>query len=147
MSKYNCKVKLIVGFRRDQEHSIPADEAHKAYYLFLNPDSRGVFSNGLAIKGSQIEEIVPDYIGIMEWNPTHVMDSDDWNEIRDLGIDRHMTTMISAAKDIARLKDPKDLETPLTELIQKKYPQLERPSMEIRQGEKSMKQLLEGKKI
>ena len=28
-------IKLIVGFRRDQEHSVSMEEAHKAYYLFL----------------------------------------------------------------------------------------------------------------
>lgn len=141
--KYNYKIKLIVGYRRDQEHSIDANEAHKAYYLFLNPDQRGVFNNGLAIKGSQIEEIVPDYIGTMGWNPTHVLDGDDWNEIRDLGVDRKLNTLITAAKDIARLKDPKDLETPLIELIQKKYPQLAKPAVERREGApKSLKDLL-----
>ena len=144
----NYKVKLIVGFRRDQEHSIDANEAHKAYYLFLHPESRGVFSNGLAIKGSQIEEIVPDYSGSMGWNPTHVMDNDDWNEIRDKGVDRKLMGLISAAKDIAQLGDQKDLNTPLAELIEKKYPQLERPATERREGKPtSMKELLQSKKI
>ena len=62
----NPKIKLIVGFRRDQEHSIDADEAHKAYYLFLNPEKRGVFKSGLAIVGADIKEIVPDYYSVKE---------------------------------------------------------------------------------
>src|SRR3954447_1451082 len=110
------KVKLIVGFRRDQEHSIDADEAHKAYYLFLNPDKRGVFSNGLAIKGDQIQEIVPDWQGTMGWNPTHILDSDDFYDIRRHGMENKVRDMLAAAKDIAYLADPKLLSRPLSTL-------------------------------
>lgn len=139
----NYKIKLIVGFRRDQEHSISADEAHKAYYLFLHPESRGVFSNGLAIKGDQIQEIVPDYIGTMGWNPTYNLMSDDWNEIRSLGVDRKMNHLLTTAKDIAQLNNPEDLNVPLTQLIEKKYPQLEQKTTEVREGgTKSLKELL-----
>lgn len=111
------KVKLIVGYRRDQEHTIDADEAHKAYYLFLNPDTRTVFSNGLAIKGDQIQEIVPDYHGSMGWNPTHQLDSDDWNEIHRLGVHRKITHMLSIASQIAQTATAEEINTPLTELI------------------------------
>ena len=135
------KIKLIVGFRRDQEHSIPADEAHKAYYLFLNPESRGVFSNGLAIKGSQIEEIVPDWQGTMGWNATHVLDSDDWNEMRSLGVAGKMNMLLAAAKDIAQVGNADDLGTPLTFLIASKYPQLAKGE-ERREGDvKSLKDI------
>lgn len=82
----HCKIKIITGYRRDQEHSIDANEAHKAYYLFEHPLERGTFSSGLAIIGSEIREIVPDYQGTMGWNPTHVLDADDWNELHQKGI-------------------------------------------------------------
>lgn len=111
------KVKMIVGYRRDQEHSIDADEAHKAYYLFLNPDKRGVFSNGLAIKGDQIQEIVPDWQGTMGWNPTHVLDGNDWNDIRGKGVDRELRDMLSSAKTIAYRGKPEELNIPLTNLL------------------------------
>lgn len=118
------KVKLIVGFRRDQEHSIDANEAHKAYYLFDNPDTRSTFSNGLAIKGDQIQEIVPDWQGTMGWNSTHNLDSDDWNELRASGVDSKMQQILTTAKEIAKLGEPEDLSKPLNELIKTKYPLL-----------------------
>ena len=112
------KVKLIVGFRRDQEHSIDASEAHKAYYLFLHPEARSVFSNGLAIKGDQIQEIVPDYQGTMGWNSTHALDSDDWNELRSKGVDRNLRDILQAAKEVAHTIQPQDLNKRLSEVTQ-----------------------------
>jgi hypothetical protein len=115
------KIKLIVGFRRDQEHSIPAAEAHKAYFLFLNPTQRGVFSNGLAIKGDQIQEIVPDWQGTMGWNATHVIDTDDWNEIHTKGVSRKMQMILQAAKEVGRIGNLEELAQPLPQLLKTKY--------------------------
>lgn len=117
------KIKLIMGFRRDQERSVDADEAHKAYHLFLHPEERGVFSNGLAIKGDQIQEIVPDYQGSMGWNPTHVIDNDDMNEIRNKGVDVTLRNLMAIGKEIAQVGSPQDFNVPLTQLTQK-YPKL-----------------------
>lgn len=133
------KIKLIVGFRRDQEHSIDADEAHKAYYLFLNPEKRGVFKNGLAILGSDIRSIVPDYQGTMGWNPTHTLDTDDWNELRDAGIAYKLPKLLAAAKEIAQIAKPEEFNKPLTLLIEQSYPQLAAQPLQIRGG--SMKPL------
>jgi hypothetical protein len=116
-------IKIIVGYRRDQEHSIPAEEAHKAYYLFLHPEQRGVFSTGLAIKGDQIQEIVPDWHGTMGWNPTHTLDSDDWNDIRVCRLDRHLCAAMTAAKEAAQIATPQELNLPLSQVLAK-YPQL-----------------------
>lgn len=112
-------VKIIVGFRRDQEHSIPASEAHKAYYLFLHPNERGIFSNGLAIKGDQIQEIVPDYHTTMEWNPSHQLDNDDWNDLRSYGVAQKMQFIMSEAKNIGARGDVEQLNRPLNDLIGK----------------------------
>ncbi len=122
------KIKLITGFRRDQEYSIDANEAHKAYYLFDNPDTRSTFSNGLAIKGDQIQEIVPDFQGTMGWNATHVLDSDDHNELAKLGVDRKLRSIMSAAREIAKLGEQTDLHTLLSKLLKTKYPQLAAPA-------------------
>lgn len=118
------KIKLITGYRRDQEYSIDANEAHKAYYLFNHPTERGVFLDGLAIKGDQIQEIVPDYQGTMGWNPTHVLDNDDWAELSSKGIDRKLRNIMSAAKEIARIGESLDFATPLSNLMNNKYLQL-----------------------
>lgn len=118
------KIKLITGFRKDQEYSIDADEAHKAYFLFMHPEARAVFSNGLAIIGSEIRKIDPDYVGTMEWNPTHVLDNDDWNELRTLGVDRNLRNYLTLGKEIAHICDTKDLQVPLLDLVKEKYPLL-----------------------
>lgn len=111
------KVKVIVGYRRDQEHSIDADEAHKAYFLFLHPEGRTVFKDGLALRGDQIQEIIPDYQGTMGWNSTHQLDSDDWSELHRYGVPGRLRNILQAAKDVAYgIKNPSDLNLPLSEL-------------------------------
>lgn len=98
----NLKVKLITGFRRDQYVTIDAEEAPKAYYLFLNPEKRGVFNNGVAIMGSNIQQIEPDLHATMGWNPEYVITADDHNEIREAGIERKIRIMLGEAKEIAQ---------------------------------------------
>ena|SRR3990167_2717225 len=100
------KVKIITGFRQEQAHSIDAEEAHKAYYLFLHPTERGVFDNGLALRGSDIQKIEADYQGTMEWNSTHLLDDDDWNEIRAKGVDRKLRELLSNAQTLAKMENP-----------------------------------------
>lgn len=95
------KIKLITGYRADQVHSVDADEAHKAYYLFLNPDARTIFKNGLAIIGSDIHRIEPDYHATMGWNPTHVLDSNDYNQIQGKEIDVKLRDALAQGKDVA----------------------------------------------
>ena len=129
-----CKVKIIAGFRRDQEHTIDGDEVHKAYYLFLHPDERGIFKNGLAIRGDQIQEIVPDWNATMGWNEVHVLTTDDWNEIARSGMKSPMNILLEAGREIAAIAAPKEITTPLTQLLKQKYPQLLPASVERREG-------------
>ena len=112
----NLKIKIIVGFRRDQSYTIEADEAHKAYYLFLNPEKRGVFSNGVALIGNDIKFIEPDYNASMGWNPTHVMTGDDWQEVKAIGLERKLHKVLSEAKEIAKTK-PELIGQPLSEIL------------------------------
>lgn len=109
------KIKLVSGFK---DYSISSEEAHKAYYLFNHPNERGTFSNGLAIRGQDIQRIEPDYQGTMGWNPTHKLDDDDWNELRSKGIDVKMRDTLAEAKKIAYLceREPQRLNSPLGEM-------------------------------
>lgn len=95
------KLKIVTGFTEDQKYTIDADEAHKAYFLFLNPDARGIFANGLAIIGRHIQAIQPDYHATLGYNKTHKLDSDDWNEINGSGVEKRMQETIERAKSIA----------------------------------------------
>lgn len=135
------KIKVIVGYREDQYHTIDADEAHKAYYLFEHPKERGIFSNGVAIRGEDIQSIAPDWHATMGWNPTHELDSGDWNEIRDNGLHYTLTRLMSAAHEIVKIGKPEDLNQPLRLLIEHSYPQLMPKSVQVRGG--SMKHIAE----
>lgn len=127
----NLKIKIVTGFRDDQSFSISSEEAHKAYFLFLNPDQRGVFENGLAIRGSDIQRIEPDYQGTMGWNSTHRLDEDDWNEIKEKGIDRKLQDLLSQARRVARLENPQ-IKLPFSEAI-KSLPENKVMSDEVKQ--------------
>lgn len=94
----NLKLKLITGFRKDQHYTIDADEAEKAYKLFMNPEHRGIFKSGLALVGSSIQAIEPDYNATMGWNPDHVLNGDDWNQINASGVDRKLRDALSIGK-------------------------------------------------
>ena len=108
-------IKAICGFREDQEHSIPMEEAHKLYRIFQFPEERAIFKNGLALIGADVRRIVPDYNATMNWHPSHKLDSDDWNEIRSLGVDRKLREEMTEAQEVARLSQPQHLALPLSE--------------------------------
>lgn len=110
-------IKIILGFRRDQEFSIDAKEAHKAYYLFRNPTERGTFSTGLAITGSQIQRIEPDYNATMGWHPDYQLTGEDHEAIQAEGIDQKLRRIMSSANDIASHTIGKELELPLPEVL------------------------------
>jgi hypothetical protein len=116
----NLKVKIICGFRKDQQYSIDAEEAHKAYYLFLNPEKRGIFKNGIAIIGKNIQSIEPDYQATMGWNESHTLEGDDWNEINKLNVKNLIAHKLEDAKEVATLlaENPKVFALPLSEVRQ-----------------------------
>lgn len=101
------KIKVITGFRENQYMVIDANEAHKAYYLFLNPDQRAVFKNGVALIGKNIQHIEPAYNETMGWNPTHELDEYDWNELYSKGVAEKMKYILVQAKEVAYLADEK----------------------------------------
>ncbi len=96
------KIKVITGYRDDQQYTIGADEAHKAYYLFLNPEARTVFSNGVALIGKNIQGIEPDYHATMGWNKSHELGGDDWNEINFSGLGAKMQKLLTVARNVAQ---------------------------------------------
>lgn len=111
------KLKIITGFSDDEKFTIEAEEAHKAYHLFLNPEKRGVFNNGVAIVGSNIKAIKPDYNATMGWNASYKLTDDDWSDIRSKGVDVKLQEIISTASNVAKLADgkPELLQLPLSE--------------------------------
>ena len=111
----NLKVKIVTGYRQDQYHTIDTEEAHKAYWLFMHEDKRAIFSSGIALVGKNIQSIEPDYHATMGWNPAHTLDSDDWNELRQKGIDTRLRDVLQEAKMIAQQGRPELMTLPLSE--------------------------------
>lgn len=111
-------IKIKTGFNAEQSYSVGDDEAHKAIYLFLNPEKRGVFNDGTALIGKHIQSVEPDYQATMGWNASHKLDSDDWNEIKDKGVDRKLRDVLYKAKKIAYLipQNPQLLNCSLNEI-------------------------------
>ena len=114
-------IKVITGFRENQYYVIENHEAHKAYYLFNNPEARTIFENGVALIGKNIQGIEPAFNETMGWNPTHQLDDDDWNDIRKHGVDEKLRDILAEAKKVAYLaeKNPELLKLPLQEAKQK----------------------------
>lgn len=112
------KIKITTGFSSDEKFTIYGEEAHKAYYLFNNPEKRGTFKNGVALIGRDIRSIQPDYNAEMGWNPTHKLDDYDWEEIRQKGVDIKMRDLLANAKEVSYLieKNPQMLNEPLSSL-------------------------------
>ncbi len=110
-------IKIKTGFLDHQYFIIEDEEYHKAKYLFLNPEARTIFLNGVAIIGKNIHGFEPAYNEIMGWNPTHKIDADDWNEIRKKGIKRDMEKLeLQSMQVLERAKhSPELLNMPLSE--------------------------------
>lgn len=109
-------IKIVCGYRDDQSHPIPDEEAHKAYYLFLTPGSRAVFADGFAVRHEDVQRVEPDYHGTMGWNRAHRLDPDDLNEINASPAVRQLRKNMERAWDVARLaaSKPELLALPLS---------------------------------
>lgn len=113
-----ARYKVITGFRKDQFFTVGQDEAHKAYWLFSHPEKRGIFSNGIAVIGADIREIIPDWHGMMGWNQGHQMGPDDWEEINRYDVKNMFYLEQEKAQIVARnLSDrPELIAKPLAEI-------------------------------
>lgn len=114
------KILLVTGYNDEQKHSIDIEEAHKAYYLFLNPQKRGIFKNGLALEGKQINQIIPDWHGTMGWSRTYKLDMYDYQEIEALGVEYQIKSLMAQARVAATFIEskPEISDKKLTECIE-----------------------------
>lgn len=136
----NLKIKIITGFRDEQYYVIDGNESHKAYYLFMHPEERGVFKNGVALIGKNIQGIEPAWNETMGWNPSHKIDNDDWNEIHSKNIKLQMKELLSNAKRAMPLMESNKalLQIDLSQIVK------ELPQPKITEG---IKKLVEGFKV
>lgn len=88
--------KILCGYDREREVPITQEELEKAYGIFLI-GGRSVFSGG-AVDSRHIHAIVPDWHRIMGWTPEYRLGVDDWNELRDTGVDREARALQKSAQ-------------------------------------------------
>lgn len=114
------KIILVTGYNEDQRHSIDIEEAHTAYYLFLNPQKRGIFKNGLALTGNQIIQIIPDYHAAMGWNRSYKIGPEDYREVDRLGIEYDLKSLMIKAREVSKFIDrkPELAEKPLSRCVE-----------------------------
>lgn len=92
MKLYNIKLEIQYRDFDDMQYiSVPAQEAHKAYYIFANPEARAIFSNGHALIGKHIKSIVPDYHAALGYNQGYKLTPEDH-------------AIIAKSPDVAKLK-------------------------------------------
>lgn len=89
--------KIKTGYDGEQFISIDETELESALYCFMT-DSKGIFKNGVC-RGKDIINISEDWHKVMGWNPTHELDSDDWNEIRSSGTEAKYHGLIGSVKE------------------------------------------------
>jgi len=94
---YSKKYKIIRGYNAEDYIQIEESELEKAYYCFLNKKD-SIYTGG-AVKGSEIIAIQPDYHRTMGWNRGYKLGPDDYNELREKGIDRKMQLQLENTKD------------------------------------------------
>ncbi len=90
--------KIIHGFNPEDYIEIEPSEVQKAFYCFLEKKD-SVFSGG-AIRGSQIMEIKPDFHRAMGWNRGYKLNSEDFGELSEKGIDRKAQTFLARSKEV-----------------------------------------------
>lgn len=98
-------IKVITGYKEDQYCLIDFDEAHKAYYLFSNPEARTIFKNGAVLIGKNIIDIKPAWNELMGWNPAHILNVDDWTEINQSGLKNKVENILIEAKGVAKIAE------------------------------------------
>jgi len=96
MKKY---FKIRIGYGEGDDRFIPIDETEleSALNCFIT-NSKGIFKNGVC-RGQDIISITEDWNKAMGWNADHVLDSDDWNEIKSKGVFQQYIGIIGNTKE------------------------------------------------
>lgn len=88
--------KIIRGYNAEDYLEIEESELEKSLYCFLEKKD-SVFSGG-AIRGSQIIAIQPDFHRTMGWNRGYKLCAEDFEELRQKGVDKKCNNLLSSAK-------------------------------------------------
>lgn len=140
MKKYKIIFKALTGYGDGREVFFDAFDLEKVQYAFLR-EKRVLLSNGQAVDGKYIQQISPDWIRSMGWNPEHSLDAEDMNEIYNSGVENEAFRLLNISRERVNYLLLQGRETEIGKNV--KIPELERPKSERRENQmKSMKDLL-----
>lgn len=89
--------KVIWGFEDERVTSIEEKDLIKALYAMSLKNK--VYLGDVLLDGKYIIAIKEDFHKTMGWNPTYELTSDDWNTIREEGVDRLFIGKLYEAKE------------------------------------------------
>jgi len=90
--------KALTGFGDEREVFFDETDLEKVQYAFLR-EKRLLLSNGQAIDGKYIQQIMPDWVRTMGWNTQHTLDADDMNEVKKSGVQDEAYQLLATAKE------------------------------------------------
>lgn len=112
--------KVIKGFRSDE--FIPIDETELDKAIYAHMTGKVVAFNNGSINGSSINSVMPDWHKAMGWNYAHVMEVEDWDEIRSKGVERKYQGAIGESKEKVQYL----MQTNQLHLLGKEVPELDK---------------------
>lgn len=111
--------KIITGYNEQQFFRIEADELHKAYFVFMNENSRTIFKNGRTLLHRELLKIEPDVNYVMGWLPDYKLAGEDFKIIEENTICKKMEYDTRLARDVAyKITSPQQLNMPMYEVAQ-----------------------------
>ena len=135
--------KALTGFGEEREVFFDETDLEKVQYAFLR-EKRLLLSNGQAIDGKYIQQIMPDWVRSMGWNTAHTLDADDMNEIKASGIMSQAYQLLESSKERVHFLLEANREAEIGKGVE--IPHLENPDFGRRSGVMtSIRELLSGK--
>lgn len=123
--------KAFTGFGAERSVSFPAEELEKATYAFLR-EKRVAFKDGQSVDGKFIQQISPDWHRIMGWTADYKLGVNDFAELAQRGVDRAAREFQGKVNERVHYLIANKQENLIG--TGTKIPELERPSVERREG-------------
>lgn len=109
--------KIKTGFQEHQFFNVGVDEIHKAYFAFLNENTRVIFKNGNAVRGSDIIKIEPNINEMMGWLPDYKPVSEDFMYIENSQKCKQAKHDMEIARNVVyKIDKPELLQLPMYEV-------------------------------
>lgn len=127
--------KALTGFGGEREVFFGAEDLEKVQYAFLR-EKRVLLSNGQAVDGKYIQQIMPDWIRTMGWNEGYSLTPDDNAEITKKGVRSDASHILEQTRDRVHFLLAQGRESEIGTDVS--LPELDKLQIERRGGMKSI---------